>query len=91
MANIVITTTTNSIIFDFGVLYTRVGYRKSAFSKDCICSVQLDGNSEYVRMAFKSGEVLNLTYNTGLIVDSVSASAPSSNSDLQDKLMALIA
>lgn len=91
MANIVITTTTNSIIFDFGTLSSRVGYRKACFRKESIWSIEFDESSMYVRVAVKTGEVFNLTYNTGMIVDSVSASAPISNSDLADKLMALIA
>lgn len=91
MANIVITTTTNSIIFDFGVLYTRVGYRKACFRKESVWSIELDGDNNYVRFALKSGEIWNLTYGSGMQVDTISASAPSSTSDLADKLMALIA
>lgn len=91
MANIVITSTTNSIRFDFGTLYSRSGHRKSCFRKDAVASIDLDESGNFTSFCLKSGEVFNLTYNSGMMVDSVDASAPSSNSDLADKLMALIA
>lgn len=91
MANIVITSTTNSIIVDFGTLYSRVGYRKACFRKESVWTIELNADSDYVRFALKSGEIWNFTYNSTMLVDSVGASSPSSNSDLADKLMALIA
>ena len=93
MANIVITSTTNSIKADFGVYAPTIKIKKGAWRRDLITSFQLADGDEFI-VAYVVGENRwNLSYTNGsanLIVDSVDGVAPTSNSDLYDKLIALI-
>jgi hypothetical protein len=94
MANIVITTTTNSIKVDFGA-YAGGGIpKKATYNKDHIVKFTLEPSDAYVT-AINDGELpwlLAYTATTNcLIVDSIDGNTPSSNSDLYDKLIALIA
>lgn len=97
MANIVITTSGNSIIVDFGV-YTsatsKTPMTKSSFYKSNLCEIHLF--SDHVRVDMSAiNQIWNVTYDSGYagtdyyIVDSVAGVAPTSESDLFDKITAL--
>jgi len=93
MANIVITTTTNSVKFDLGVYSSVVGFSKATRRKESLNRICLYTNYvEYLTLENKS-YIVHYTTNTegALIVDSIDGVAPSSLSDLYDKLIALIA
>lgn len=100
MANIVMTSTTNTIKCDNGVYSGVIGalgiiQKKATFRKDEIFRISLEPSEAYVEVQFKSKiNYFILSYNgaTGTLqVDSIDGAAPSSNSDLYDKLIALIA
>jgi hypothetical protein len=100
MANIVMTSTTNTIKCDNGVYSGLSGalgiiQKKATFRKDEIFRISLDPNENFVEFQFKSKlNYFILTYNGSsgtLQVDSIDGVAPTSNSDLYDKLIALIA
>ena len=101
MANLVMTSTTNSIKVDNGV-YSGVSgalgiiQKKATFRKDEIFRVSLEPSELYVEIQFKSrnSNYFLLTYNAAsgtLGVDTIDGVAPTSNSDLYDKLVSLIA
>jgi len=96
MANIVITTSGNSIIVAFNDYSSIIGATKRSYDIRDIAEVEL--GSDYVQLSIRDSHSVNtwlLTYDSGysgserFIVDSVSASAPSSESDLFDKITAL--
>ncbi len=97
MANITITKSGNSIIVDFGD-YTslpNVDGRKVSYKVDDIgiIWIEKDDSIVYVKMKMPvNNNDLRLSYTTttgAFIVDSVDGVAPTSNSDLFDKLTAL--
>lgn len=92
MANIVITDSTNTVKADFGVLGVVPLPKKGAWRKDEIIKITLEPSDAYVKVLVLGENEWALSFNgtNGLQVDSVNASAPSSNSDLYDKLVALI-
>ena len=101
MANIVMTSTTNSIKIDNGV-YSGVNsalgviQKKVTFRKDEAFRFSLTPDESSVIVLFKSRPngyfVLSFNGATGTLqVDSIDGVAPTSNSDLYDKLIALIA
>ena len=96
MANIVITTTGNSIIVTFNDYSSVVGSIKRSQLKSDITEIELD--SDHVQVAMRDSHNIKtwyLTYDSSysgnqyFIVDSISGVAPSSESDLFDKLTAL--
>lgn len=93
MANIVITTSGNSIIVDFGDYYdpdTRVEFQKASFDSRKVFEVHLHSDHVSVTMEAEPLEFeLNYTTGVGMIVDSVAGVAPTSLSDLFDKITAL--
>ena len=90
MANLTITSTTNSIKVDFGV-YSSGGISKGTWRKDKIQlfrlltddTIQVLTNEDKFLLVYSSHEF-------ALIVDSVDGIAPTSVSDLYDKLSALV-
>lgn len=91
MANVIVTSTTNSILIDFGAYYPAIiNTRKIALTKAHIIFsyrsnfVELHIEPNDLAISFEGGE------NT-MKVDSINGVAPTSNSDLYDKLIALIA
>jgi hypothetical protein len=101
MANIVMTSTTNSIKCDNGV-YSGVSgalgvmQKKATFRKDEVFRLSLSPDESYVQVLFKSRANAQFLFSfngaTGTLqVDSIDGVSPSSNSDLYDKLIALIA
>lgn len=100
MANLVITSTTNTIKSDNGIYAGIPGpfgiiQKKITFRKDEIGRIALAPADAYVLINFKNiGIELLLVYTPtsgALAVDTVDGVAPNSNSDLYEKLIALIA
>jgi hypothetical protein len=101
MANLVITTTTNSIKCDNGVYSGVTGalgiiQKKATFRKDEIFRISLEPSELYVEVQFKARSsnyfILSFDGAAGTLqVDNIDGVAPTSNSDLYDKLIALIA
>jgi hypothetical protein len=99
MANIVMTSTTNTVKCDNGIYagtQNALGLvmKKVAFRKDEIFRIGLAPSDAYVIVEFKSKTsffLLNFDGATGAMqVDSIDAVAPTSNSDLYDKLVTLL-
>ena len=97
MANIVITKSGNSIIVDFGVYSTAIGGATKR-SYDIRDVVEVELGSDYVQVLMRDAHSVNtwmLTYDSGysgserFIVDTVATVAPTSESDLFDKITAL--
>lgn len=94
MANIVITSTTNSIKVDFGDYASSYGYAKGTWRKDNVGDIRLAADSSYISIHTMEDQRWTISYNASgqaMIIDSVDTAAPTSNSDLYDKLIALIA
>ena len=84
MANVVVITTPNLFIVDFGVFAPLVGYKKATFQKGSI-SFQLVNDETFVRVEDSRGGNWSVSYNLSgqaLIIDSVDGVAPTSNEDL---------
>lgn len=94
MANVVITSTANSIKVVFNDYSTAVGMEKGTWAKNEISDIRLGLSDAYVDVETKHEPRWLVVFEatTGmLLVDSVDGVAPTSNSDLYDKLIALIA
>jgi len=90
MANIVITSSTNLIKVDWGTYATK--YSKEIWHKSSLHLFLNNGNN-YVEASEDNGTGTTLSYSATtncFIVDSVDGVAPTSNSDLYDKLVALL-
>ena len=84
MANVIITTTPNIFIVDFGVFGLLGGYKKATFQKSSI-SFQLVNDESFVRVEDSRGGHWSVSYNASgqaLIIDSIDGVAPISNEDL---------
>lgn len=93
MANLIVTSTTNSVKVDFGVLGGGGIPKKGTFHHDHIVSFKLEPADAYVRATTIGENEWQLSYNgvNGMQIDSINGVAPTSNSDLYDKLSVLIA
>lgn len=94
MANVVITSTTNSIKVNLGDYATALGYSKVTIPKDKLIDIKLKSDSSFVEAMVLEDGKWTISYNAvtnGLIVDTIDAVAPTDNPDLYDKLIALIA
>ena len=94
MANVVITSTTNSIKVDLGVYAAAFGYSKVTISKDKLIDIKLQSDDNFVEAVVIDEGKWTVSFNAvtnALVVDSVDAVAPTSNDDLYTKLIALIA
>ena len=93
MANIVITSTTNTIEFDVGTYSSVLGFSKATRRKNSVNRISLYTNYVSYTTEEQKEYILHYTTNSegGLIVDSINASAISSLSDLYTKLIVLIA
>ena len=94
MANVVITSTTNSIKVDFGVYNTALNLEKGTWSKDKVLNFQLLKGDASVLARIQDEPQWGLVYSASgenLVVDTIDGVAPSSNDDLYTKLIALIA
>lgn len=92
MANTVVTSTTNAVKVVFNDDPNKGQYSKGTYSKSAIETVYLNGNHVEVICADTRRWVLSHTTNSikALIIDSVDGVAPTSLSDLYDKISALI-
>ncbi len=93
MANIVITSTTNSIKVDFNDLANAAGVKKGVWNKGRI-TFELDLLDSKVRVLVVGEAVWLVSFDgssSTLQIDTINSVAPTSNSDLYDKLIALIA
>lgn len=93
MANVVVTSTTNSILVAFNDEASKYnGVTNALFAKSSILEVSL--NADFVMVKDRMGNRFSLrdTANgaTTMIVDSVDGVAPTSLSDLYSKITALI-
>ena len=94
------TSTTNTIKCDNGVYSGVAGalgiiQKKATFRKDEIFRISLSPDESYVQVLFKSREknyfILSFNGSAGTLqVDTIDSVAPTSNSDLYDKLIALL-
>lgn len=92
MANLVVTSTTSCILVAFNSLGTYSNMIKGIWQKQDI-SFERDISDEFVSVYVKDRDPWQVTYNSsnmGLQIDSINASAPTSNSDLFDKLSTLV-
>jgi len=93
MANIVITSTTNSINVEFNTYSSGVGMTKGAWNKTRI-TFQLEYADNFVDVLVIGEPSWPISFDgsTGTLqIDSINGVAPTSNSDLYTKLIALIA
>lgn len=93
MANIVVTSTINYIKVDFGNYFpTYYPIKLAYYNENTIEKVELYIDMVKVHMLGEKGSDWELTYDgsKGLQVDAVDGVAPTSNSDLCDKIGALI-
>lgn len=98
MANLVVTSSTNSISVAFNdqpFFDSRTGgtYSKGTWMKSYISSIKLINGGAYVNVLENDGFEWMVSQNGAsgtFTVDSVNAVAPTSNSDLYDKLIAII-
>lgn len=92
MANLVITSTTDSIKVVFNDYASAAGYSKGTWNKRYVRDITLNGH--LVTVDINGGQEWTVSYNSqngALIVDTIDGAAPTSASDLYDKLVALIA
>lgn len=93
MANIVVVSTTNSIKVDFGVYANTLGISKKTWHKSDV-HFGLNPSNEYVTVLEFRVPSFAVSFDgssSTLQIDSINGVAPTSNSDLYDKLIALIA
>lgn len=93
MANIVITSTSNSILFDFGAYSGDIGATNAVYLKSQVKHFKINV-SGFVEAHLNDDPEIALVQSATTncyIVDSINASAPSNNTDLYTKLAALIA
>ena len=94
MANVVITSTANSIKVDFGIYNTALNLEKGTWSKDKVLNFQLVKGNVSVLARIQDEPQWGLAYSASgenLVVDSVDGVTLTSNDDLYTKLIALIA
>ena len=92
MANIVITSTTNTIKVDFGIYSPIAHLDKGCWRKENI-TFQLAESASFVKVLVENQPNWAVSWNTNpnaLQIDSVGGAAPTSNGDLYDKLVALL-
>ena len=88
MANLVLTTTANTVKVDFNDLADH--YTEATWAKDQISSVHM--HSTYVVVRMKNEQRWLCSYDdTKMQIDSIDAVAPTSTEDLYTKLIAMIA
>ena len=91
MANIVVTTSGTNIDVDFGAYAGGSIPSKARYTQSDIIKIQ--EFTDHVAISVRDESIWYVCYTATesyLIIDSISASAPSSNSDLYTKLIALM-
>jgi hypothetical protein len=92
MANIVVTTTTTSIKVDFGTYASQLDMSKGTWNKSFIMNFLLRTDGVLIDIQGQPDWIVSFDGSVGTFqIDSVNAVTPTSNSDLYDKLIALIA
>ena len=91
MANLVITESTNSINVNFGIYTSIFIPLEGTWKKDMVVCIKLTDTQVTVTTEGEPEWQLTFDGALGFQVDSINASSPSSNSDLYNKLIALIA
>ena len=92
MANIVITSSTNNIAVVFNDMETLVGIKKGNWHKEKI-TFQLMPSDAFVKVLVLNEPTWAVSFDGSsgtMQIDSINASAPTSNSDLYDKLIAIL-
>ena len=97
MSNITIVKSGNSIIVDFGdyALLNNVDGRKASYKVEDISIIWIEKDNAFVTVKMKDAITTNhweLSFDSApnsFIIDSIDGVAPTSNSDLFDKLTAL--
>lgn len=90
MANIVVTSTANSIKVEFNIYSTIVDMIKGTWSKASIQNVLLRTDGVLVDVLTQPDWLVSFDGSVGTFqIDSIDGVAPTSNSDLYDKLIAL--
>lgn len=92
MANLIITSTANLIIIDFGILSSLFGRRYGTYSKSKVTSIELDVDNEFVNLGILEEKSFAISFDglVGLKVDSINGVSPTSNLDLFNKLTTLL-
>ena len=92
MANIVITSTTNSIKVDFGVYSTSLDNQEAGcYQKKDMRFYRFSDSVRAIELGEKEWDLCWTATSGCFIIDSIDGVAPTSNSDLYTKLIALIA
>ena len=90
MANIVVTSTANSIKVEFNIYSTIVDMIKGTWGKTYIQSVLLRTDGILIDVLGQHDWLVSFDGSVGTFqIDSIDGVAPTSNSDLYDKLIAL--
>jgi hypothetical protein len=91
MANLTVITTTGSILVDFGTYSTPLGISKGVWHKETLINVNLRTDGVLVDIAGQPDWLVSFDGKVGTFqIDSVDGVAPTSDSDLFDKLKALL-
>ena len=91
MANITITTTTNSINVVFNDYSSFIGFEESCYPLDSIRFYKMSDHVEAYIHNERQWKVSYATLSGSFTIDTISGVAPTSNADLYTKLIALIA
>lgn len=93
MANLVVVSTINSVKFEANDYASAFGWSKRTRLKSSLITITLHPNLVEYLVGTTDKYYIHYTTNAynALIVDSIDSVAPTSNSDLYDKLIALIA
>lgn len=89
MANLTITKTTNGVKVVFNDLSELAGRKKGYWRKENM-RFDLAHDESHVVVTVQDEPQWTVTWNTGFIIDSVDGVAPTSNSDLYDKLVTMV-
>jgi hypothetical protein len=104
MANLVLTSTTNTVTVNFGVYGGTPAnpFSEGLYSKSYLVRFNLSADGTFIQMYFSDGSISNVTWNQsnnpadpedGLnlsTIDSIDGVAPTSQADLLSKLAALL-
>lgn len=91
MANITIVSTTNSIQVDFGDYSSSIGVTCGSYNKAAINHISCDADVIFIYLINGGVWKVDFDGSNAYKIDSVDSVAPTDNSDLYQKLIALIA
>lgn len=91
MANITVTSTTNTLVVDFGTYSTLIGTEKAVYRKDHIVYIKKVSNRIFIYIEHELEWIVSADGNNGsYIVDSIEGVTPSDTSDLYTKISNLL-